>query len=195
MILVYQLAIPCAFSFSCTQKHCHLAAECQDTIDSSANFRDTVTQGIRAAALFDENDDQREHVMPALAICYRCIGVVMQHVTAKEDALVSPYNLDYNSVTAQNVTSSAAGQSQALLYIALYMDNCLWDGKTRVLLDNIYASLSENIMTANSSSALVAPPVARHCVDQPWSCCPSTGSDIQHLSLPAVVHAYVPHCV
>ena len=135
--------------------------ECQDAIDSSAIFSDTVTQGIRAAAMFDENDDQHEHVMPALAIRYRCIGVVMQHVTAKEDALVSPYDMDYNSVTAQNVTSSAAGQSQALLYIALYTDNCLWDGKTRVLLDNIYASVSENIATADSSSALVTPAAPR----------------------------------
>jgi len=127
--------------------------ECQDAIDSSATFRDTVTEGIRAAGLFDENDDQRQHAMPALAIRYRCIAVVMQHVTAKEDALVSPYDLFYNSVTAQSVTSSAAGQSQALLYVALYTDNCIWDGKTRVLLDNIYASLSENIMPALVTSA------------------------------------------
>lgn len=74
--------------------------ECQEAIDSSAIFRNTLTEGIRAAAIFDEHDNERVHIMPPLTVQYWCIAVVVRQVTAEEDALVSPHDLDYNSISA-----------------------------------------------------------------------------------------------
>jgi len=100
------------------------AAACQAALDASPAFADTVRAALRAAADLDAAR-RGGPPKPPLRIAFRCAAVRVRRTESLAERLV-PSSLSAFNYTRERGRSHA--QTQADIYVALYSDNCLWDG-------------------------------------------------------------------